>query len=181
MSEKAGVLETPQVSQKLQDYMLFRNLDLYSEPKRLYESIEEYVARAVPVREEQARREGVALLSDRIAREIVARVINYIELITYISGWVTDQVQKTFDTSGLKIDKILADFDFVTWPVKLMFIVDADQDSEFRFCGLLGEIERHTLEETGYVSELLYINKRDQKIDQNSLECDFPYERRTKH
>lgn len=180
MSEKAGVLETPQVSQKLQDYMLFRNLDLYSKPERLHESIETYVARAAAVKEEQARREGIAFLSDQIARQIVARIINYMELITYVSGWVTNQVQKTFDTSALEIGRILADFDFVTWPVKLMFVVDADQESEFRFCGLLGEIERYTLEEAGYVCELLYINKRDQKIDQDSVECDFPYERRTK-
>lgn len=177
MNERTKALERAKISQDFSAYYLFRRLDLYTGPQDIRTLSSEFIEEKIKRREEEARKEGAIELAKAIRSRIEERIDRYISLITRIVDYIYEAVQEEFADEDLRILEARTNFDFDTQPVGIMFIIDAAPTAESDFLTFVNGIEKVVLHEDGYVANLLYVNNRDAKIDEESILYDYPFVR----
>ena len=89
-------------------------------------------------------------------------------------------IEKEFAGQDLKINEARTNFSFETLAINVLFIIDADIDSELRFSQFLTQSKKSIYESDKYFSDIFYINKRDAKIDVDAINHDYPFTRTDK-
>jgi hypothetical protein len=163
------------IREELPGYLLFRKLGLFrgpENPRALVASlIEAESARMV------LKQNGNPFgMSSRETRARLIRCINnYFSLILQITQYVCHSVDRGFPDQNLRIVQVRVKFDFRSWLLKLLFIIDADREAEDYFLQLMNEIEKYVLLDECFVPSLLYVNKREGIMDNSSIRGEYPY------
>lgn len=148
-------------------------LNSFYDVQRIKEEIAQYVA----FRVKEAKREGAHEVLSNLKSITLQEINDYIGLVTKIVDVVIKMIEdlkKKASGIDLNIVESRTNFDYIGKEVKVLFIIDADIDNEKEFSNLLDELKRVVFEKENYVTEILYINKRDVKLDEVSINNDFP-------
>ena len=111
---------------------------------------------------------------------LVQPISDYLALIIRIGEAVSSEVHKEFTNEQVRIAQVRASFDFRSWLVKVMFVIDADIEEELRFSQMLHQLENIVLHSNSFAAELDYVNKRKGPLDCDSLRRRYPFVARVK-
>jgi len=175
LAEFAHNLKTrPELSRSL----LFRQLDLFKGPVDPKAIVSDFIEQESAVREELAKGDGGMRsmeLSQGIQLEVMEYIGDYLSSTVRIGESICNMVTREFTYEELRVVQVRTNFDFRTWFIRILFIIDADPRKELRFSQLLNQTEKVILLKERFMPELIFINRRSTKIDSNSLRHDFPF------
>lgn len=166
------------VSKELSGSLLFRQLELFRGPVDPKALVSDFLEQESAVRQEDAGAEGAiepVEHSEGIKPEVIEYVGDYLSSILRIGESICNMVSKEFTDRELKVVQVRTNFDFHTWVVKILFLIDADPRKELRFSQLLNQIEKVILLKERFMPELIFVNRRNTEIDCSSLRRDFPF------
>jgi len=178
MEKEISLIDCSTVSEEFSSSALFRQLDLYKGPRDARTLVSEYIEMETTSREEEARKGGTLPLmqpSETIRPRILRSLSEYISLITRVADFICDKAKNQFDDKNLSVVQVRTRFDFATWLVKLLFIVDGDSEDVALLARLLRMAERVVLEEERFTAELDLLNQREEKIDYKTVLRDYPF------
>jgi hypothetical protein len=178
MEKETHLIDYTCVAEEFSASALFRQLAQYKGPKDPAVLVREYVEEETASREEEARKGGTLPLmqpSETIRPRVMRSLSEYVSLMTRISDFVCDRTREQFDKKRLRVMQVRTCFDFVTWLVRLLFVVDAAAEETASFERLLRTVEMVVLEEERFTAELSYLNKRGRKIDYKRLFHGYPF------
>jgi len=166
------LLEDAKALQEFWGYFLFDQLEVFrgSEDPKIF--VSNYLREEAKSRDNENRGDGNG---EVIRPETVRCVFDYVTLIERIGKFVCDRARREFRDEQLRVVQVRTYFDFGAWMVRLLFIVDADPQSEMCFSDLLARIERIVTLEGCFAAQLMYINKRVQNIDGPSVRENYPF------
>lgn len=172
MQGSLELLEDARALQEFWGYFLFRELEVFrgSEDPKIFVS---HFLREDAKRHHDGQREDEN--GEIIRPEIVRCVFDYVTLIKRISEFVHDRARREVTEDRLRVVQTRTYFDFGAWVIRLLFIVDADPQSEMFFSDLLARIESIVTLEGCFIAQLMYINKRAQSIDGESVTENYPF------
>jgi hypothetical protein len=172
------LLEEAKALQEFWGYFLFAELGLYRGVKNPKLFVSEYlrgVCKGQPNGSPPAASSGADELEDAVRPETVRCLFDYISLTSLIGKFACDRADRGFKPEQLKVVQVRADFDFGAWMIRLLFIIDADPQSEMSFSDLLARIERIISQEGSFLPQLMYVNKRSQTVDSASVRQNYPF------
>lgn len=150
---------------------------LFGDPEVVKKIISEYTRRYELKR---AQEKGYKKALIDIQREVRKQVDGYISLLTKISDFVYEITEEPFKEFDFKVTGIRTNFYFETQRINILFVIDTDFEAERFFSDLLDEVEKTILDKENFVAELFYINGRSKKLDETSIEHDYPIFRKIK-
>lgn len=160
-------------SKKFLAFSAFTNTDAFTEKEQIKELIEAYYHSRIT----QAKEEGYLKAQKDIEEEILnlarSEIDNYISLVTRIADFVNKRVNDYFKKT-INIIQTRTNFYFGTRRIKIMFIIQCDNDKEIEFADLLQGVEKEVFEKDNFFCELLFINTKEVKPDSASINNDFP-------
>jgi hypothetical protein len=177
MTETTQLMERPEVSLTCMTCTLDEQLQQFKGRPDPRAAVLEYVKR-------QAARAGSQLvpgrtdpvdLSKGVNQKILQPVSSYLSLIMRIGEAMSDQIRKEFSSEQVRIAQVRASFDFRSWLVRVMFVIDAEADEELRIAQMLHQLESIVLHSDSFAAELDYVNKRTGVLDFNSLRSRYPF------
>jgi len=157
---------------------LLQELELFRGPQSPKVVVSDFFEKEAAVREEDVKAEGTMVtpeLSKMIKSDIVQHIRDYVSLIVKTGRLVYDEASEEFAEQQLRVAQVRTGFDFQTWIIKMLFIIDADPAIELSFSQLLKQIEKLVLLNHGFVAELNISNKRDHEIDPDAIRSDYPF------
>jgi len=172
------LLKSTDVTQEFWAHFLFRKLHLFRGPQDPDTVVLDFIEKETAAREQDAKAGGAVgsvEVTDKIRTTIIELTDDYLSLILKIGEFAYEKTGKEFTDEELKIAQVRTDFDFRTWLVRILFIIDADPEKELPFCQVLAEIEKAVLLRERFVVQLLSVNKRDRKIDADSIRENYPF------
>jgi hypothetical protein len=118
---------------------------------------------------------GQTEFEQNVSEKIVQPIRNYLSLIIRIGEAMSDEIHKEFSSEQVRIAQVRADFDFRSWLVKIMFVIDAEIEEELRVSQMLNQLESIVLHSGSFAAELDYVNKRNESLDCDSLRRRYPF------
>jgi hypothetical protein len=109
------------------------------------------------------------------SQRIVQPISSYLSLIIKIGEALSDEIRKEYSSEQVRIAQVRASFDFRSWLVRVMFVIDAEVDVELRVSQLLSHLETIVLHSDSFAAELDYVNKRNGTLDFDSLRRRYPF------
>jgi len=158
--------------------LLFRELELFRGSQNPKIIVSDFIEKETAIREEDAKSEGLmesAELSEGIKSDVEDQVGDYVSSIIRVAQLVCDEASEEFTDEQLRIAQVRTSFDFRTWFLKILFIIDADPRTESSFSDLLGDVEKLILLEESFIAELHVTNKRDHGIDPETIRSSYPF------
>ena len=162
------------VGEELPSYLLFRKLGLFRGPENARALVASFI-------ETESAKRGpkesgaYGAPQDNVRAGLIRCINKYFSLILQITQYISHKVNREFREQNLRIVQVRVKFDFRSWLLNLLFIVDGDSECEDYFLQFLNEIEKYVLLEECFVPSLLHINKREGIIDSSSLKREYPY------
>lgn len=178
MRNRLDLLQGTEVSEDFWSHCLFRELGFLEGLESPESIIARFIEEETAEREAAARKEGTLPLmqpSTTIRPKIVKCLDGYISLITRIGGYVQKRAGAEFAPEELELLEARTSFDFSTWQVRILFLIDADRDSESAFYRFLNEVEKAVLLEERFVAELLHFNRRGRGNIPRSISSEYPF------
>jgi len=130
---------------------------------------------------QKAKEEGKKEITEKLSKRIKKKVDNYIKIITEVVDDIYKYIKTHYKETDFKIIEERTDFNFNTFEIKILFIIDTSIENEMKFLSLLSDRQQKLLNGKKYFAEFLYINKRNCKtIDIDSVNLDFPFIRARK-
>jgi len=172
------VLRATGVSQDFWDYFLLRKLHLFTGPQDPKMMVARFIEEQTAMREEDAKARGEAVSEELIERarvKFLGLINDYVTLILRIGEFAYDRASKEFTEQELKIVQVRTDFDFRTWLVRILFLIDAQPHKILVFRELLGGIERAVLLEGRFVAQLFLVNERGLDVDFEQVFVNYPF------
>ena len=172
------VLKAVSVSEDFWSYFLYRKLHLFRGPRDPKTMVSYFIEEQTAMREEDAKTRGVAASEELIERartKFLGLINDYITLMLRIGEFAHDRASTEFAEEELKIVQVRTDFDFRTWLVRMLFVIDAQPHKILVFRELLGQIEKAVLLEGRFVAQLFSVNKRDLDIDFELMRLNYPF------
>jgi hypothetical protein len=165
-----------QISQDFLTFPFVARLNLFKGPD-IRQLISEYVEYRVQEARKEAFKEGFEEAIGKIKETISKEIEDYMALITKIVDLVYEIVKKEF--KDLKIIEERTNFYFGSKWIKILFIIETESsESEIDFSNFLNEVEKVVFDKLKYACELLFLNKKNVEIDQDSLNNDYPFIRK---
>jgi hypothetical protein len=158
-------------------YLLFRQLARFNGPQDVRNLARVFIRQETARRKAKAVAEGMAdsrESEESIRIRVIRCMNNYLSLILKISEFAGDRARKEFADQDLRIIQVRTSFDFRTWLVRLLFVVDADPEAEAYFTQLLNAIEKFVLLEECFVATLIHVNTREGIVDELSIHRNYP-------
>ncbi|MEI6831323.1 MAG: hypothetical protein WCK61_01300 [Candidatus Omnitrophota bacterium] len=144
-------------------------------------SLKVEMAMYVDFKVKEAKKKATSEVLSKLKELAQHEISEYTGLVTNI----VDAIIKMVDLSknknnkfNLSIVESRTNFDFLVKEIKILFVINADNDSEREFSDMLNAAEYATLEQKNYLADILYINERDVKLDKDSIAKDFPSTRK---
>ncbi len=162
----------------LLDHPVLEHLDWFRDASEPVDVINRYIETESPDVEMQARGEnliGPDQCLQGVRTEMLDAVSDYLSLIRDISEFMCERTIHEFPEKDLVIVQIRARFDFDTWLVRIMFVIDAPPEKTQVFSRLLAEVEQTLLTSDGLMAELEYANKRDTGVDWFLVRREYPF------
>jgi len=178
MTTQSEVLQQVRTRESCQMYPLLQQLEWFRGTLDPKEFVASYIEKAVQETEAEMKSRGLVPLlhsGDKIRTEVVRAVTEYIGMIKKISELTCQKTSERFTDDEVRIIQARTEFDFRTWLVRIMFVVDAAPQRLLDLSQLLGQIETTFLMGEGFVVELDYTNKRCSELDCTALRRDFPF------
>ena len=178
MEKETSLIDWPTVSEEFSSSALLRQLDLYKGPRDSKSLVSEYLERETASREEEARKGGTLPLmqpSETIRCRILRSLAEYVSLVTRVSDFISDKATNQFDDENLSLVQVRTRFDFESWTIRLLFVVDGGSDEVAFLARLLRMAERVVLEEERFAAELELLNQREEKTDYKTILRDYPF------
>jgi len=172
------LLKATNISREFWSHFLFRKLHLFRGPQDVETVVSDFIEEETAIREQDAKAKGAAEsaeLTEKIGSTVVVLADDYLSLILKIGEFAYEEAGKEFTDEELRIVQVRTDFDFHSWLVRVLFLIDADPAIEPRFCQVLAEIEKGVLLQERFVAQLLCMNKRDREIDSESIRENYPF------
>ena len=172
------VLKATGVSQDFWGHFLFRKLHLFTGPLDPKIMVARFIEEQTAIREEDAKGRGVAASEELIERarvKFLGLINDYVTLILRIGEYTYDKVSNEFAEEELKIVQVRTDFDFRTWLVRILFVINAQPHKILLFRELLGQIEKAVLLEGRFVAQLFSVNERDLDVDFERVFVNYPF------
>lgn len=172
------ILKATGVSQDFWGFFLFRKLHLFTGPLDPKIMVARFIEEQTMMREGDAKARGVTASEEFIERarvRFLGLINDYLTLILRIGEFVYDRVSKEFTEQELKIVQVRTDFDFRTWLVRILFLINAQPYKILLFRELLGGIEKAVLLEGRFVAQLFSVNERDLDVDFERIFVNYPY------
>jgi hypothetical protein len=163
------------VREELPGYLLFRKLGLFRGPENVRALVASFIEAESARRALKEHENPLGIGSQDIRTRLVRCINNYFSLILQITQYVCHSVDRGFVDQSLRIVQVRVKFDFRSWLLKLLFIIDADREAEDYFLQFVNEIEKYVLLDECFVPSLLYINKREGIMDNSSIREEYPY------
>lgn len=151
------------------------DLNLFTGPQ----GIDILISEVIKQKEEEAKKEGRLEAFREISSEVIKQIESYVMLLTRIVDFITEMINVEFKGKDIKIIQARTNFDFNTFKINILFIIDANPGGELAFLGLSNGAERAILESDNFIAELFYINKRGSELDESTIECDYPFIRKS--
>jgi len=163
------------IREELPAYLLFRKLGLFRGPQNARALIAGFIEAESARRGSQLNGNTAGRRSEEIRARLIRCINNYISLILQIAQYVCHKVTREFVDQNLRIVQVRVKFDFHSWLLNLLFIIDGDREAEDYFLRFLNEIEKYVLLDEFFVPSLLYINRREGIMDNYSIRRKYPY------
>ena len=138
--------------------------------------IQQYIKNQVA----EAKRQGARDAFEQLDAELKKIASHYMALVTKIVDFVRMVVKERGPKAEISLLESRTNFDFFTQEIKILFIIDSNLEEEFLFSSILSKTEQEVLEIENTDSQLTYINKRGNKIDQETIYNDYPFVRNEK-
>ena len=176
MRNRLRFYDSLQISQDFLTFPFVARLNLFRGPD-IYQLISEYVECRIQEAKKEAFREGFEEAIERIKEAINKEIEDYMALVTKIVDFIYEIVKKEF--KDLKIIEERTNFYFGSKWIKILFIIETESSElEIGLSNFLNEVEKVVFNKLNYVCELLFLNKKNVEIDQESLNNDYPFIRR---
>ncbi len=165
------------ILEEFPSYFLFGQLARFSGPQDVRNLTQIFIRQETARRKAKAVAEGMAdslQSSESIRIRVIRCLANYLSLVLKITEFVGDRARREFTEQDLNIIQVRTAFDFRTWLVKILFVVDADSEAEAYFTQLLNAVEKFVLLEECFVATLIHINTREGIVDELSINRNYP-------
>ena len=167
-----------QISEDFLTYPYVARLELFKGPD-IRQLISKYVEYRIQEARKEAFKEGYKEAIEKIKEAINKEIEDYMALVTKIVDLVYEIAKKEF--KDLKIIEERTNFYFGSKWIKVLFIIEASCEDEIDFSNFLNEVEKIVFDKLNYACELLFLNKKNVEIDQESLNNDYPFVRKRKN
>ena len=155
--------------EKNNPFLLKSKVESFENKKQICDLIKNYLI-------QKAKEEGRREMTEKLFKRMKKKVDNYIKIITEVVDDIYKYIKTHYKETEFKIIEERTDFNFNTFEIKILFIIDTSIENEMKFLSLLSDRQQKLLNEKKYFAEFLYINKRNCKaIDIDSVNLDFPF------
>lgn len=105
---------------------------------------------------------------------------DYVLVVTKIVevAYEVVKTQMAEEKIDIRIVEARTIFDFITKEIKILFVIDADENGEKEFSDLIIASELFVWDRENYFADILFINSRGSALDQHAIECDYPFVRK---
>lgn len=163
------LIEDLRVCDELPSYLLFRRLGSFKGPENVRALVANHIEMESARRRAKLRSGDNRQTAESVRTGLIRCLNNYFSLIQDIAEYVCHRVTREFAAQNLRVVQIRVKFDFRSWLVNMLFIIDGDREGEEYFLRLLNEIEKYVLLEECFVPSILHINKREGIIDSSAV------------